>query len=190
VACFLRAFGPQKACRIIMKHKQVRHYNIIGHAHELTFSCFQKEQFLNSDSACEFFIESLERARETKKIKIIAFVLMPEHVHLLIFPENEEITISKIQSAIKLPVSMKFSNFMKKNCNNRIERFWQRGGGYDRNIYTNKALKSSINYIHLNPVRRGLVNNPEDWYWSSAGYYAGLRDYPLRMDEEVLGILN
>jgi putative transposase len=56
----------------------------------------------------------------------------------------------------------------------KIERlFWQSGGGYDRNIDTPAVLRSSIDYLHLNPVRCGLVARGEDWQWSSAAYYYG-----------------
>jgi len=55
-------------------------------------------------------------------------------------------------------------------------RFWQRGGGYDRNLVSKQAVLNSIEYIHNNPVRKGLVKSPEDWNWSSAGFYAGKSD--------------
>jgi putative transposase len=61
-------------------------------------------------------------------------------------------------------------------------RFWQRGGGYDRNITDPATLRTMIEYIHNNPVRRGLVRYPADWPWSSARFYEGYRDVPVRMD--------
>ncbi len=51
--------------------------------------------------------------------------------------------------------------------------FWQSGGGYDRNIDEPKTLPKMIDYIHMNPVRRGLVPRAIDWPWSSAGWFAG-----------------
>jgi putative transposase len=68
-------------------------------------------------------------------------------------------------------------------------RFWQPGGGYDRNITSTEALRAMIDYIHANPVRRGLVARPEDWEWSSARWYAGLRPVKLEMDDSVLAEL-
>jgi REP-associated tyrosine transposase len=64
-------------------------------------------------------------------------------------------------------------------------RFWQPGGGYDRNITSIEALRAMIDYIHANPVRRGLVARPEDWEWSSARWYAGLRPVKLEMAQGV-----
>ena len=55
-----------------------------------------------------------------------------------------------------------------KTGNKKVFRFWQAGGGFDRNLWNAKAIHSSVNYIEYNPVRAGLVNAPEDWQWSSA----------------------
>ena len=68
-------------------------------------------------------------------------------------------------------------------------RFWQPGGGYDRNITSADTLGAIIDYIHANPVRRGLVARAEDWEWSSARWYAGLRPVKLQMDQAVLAEL-
>jgi hypothetical protein len=65
-------------------------------------------------------------------------------------------------------------------------RFWQPGGGYDRNITSSEALRAVIDYIPANPVRRGLVARAEDWEWSSARWYAQLLPVKLEMDKGVL----
>ena len=64
-------------------------------------------------------------------------------------------------------------------------RFWQAGGGYDRNVVEQDTLRTMIDYIHSNPVRRGLVDRPEDWTWSSARWYAGLHPVVLEMDRTL-----
>jgi len=69
------------------------------------------------------------------------------------------------------------------------QRFWQLGGGYDRNITSTEALRAVIDYIHANPVRRGLVARAEDSEWSSARWYAGLRPVKLAMDQAALAEL-
>jgi putative transposase len=53
----------------------------------------------------------------------------------------------------------------------RVFRFWQEGPGYDRNLSSQKTVLSAIKYIHLNPVRRGLVARAADWKWLSARLY-------------------
>ena len=65
----------------------------------------------------------------------------------------------------------------------RVRRFfWQRGGGYDCNITEPATLAKMIDYIHLNPVRRGLVQHARDWKWSSAGWFECYGNSPLRLD--------
>jgi putative transposase len=68
-------------------------------------------------------------------------------------------------------------------------RFWQRGGGYDRNLFEPATIFEEIDYFHNNPVRRGLCLKPEDWFWSSAADYAGIRVGPLRIDRESLPVI-
>ncbi len=64
------------------------------------------------------------------------------------------------------------ANILDHVCDARgRSHFWQTGGGYDRNIYTAKEYEEKFNYIHRNPVQRGLVKRAQDWHWSSARYY-------------------
>jgi putative transposase len=66
---------------------------------------------------------------------------------------------------------------------NRIRHlFWQPGGGYDRNIEKPSTLLKMIDYIHMNPVRRGLVERAVDWKWSSAAWYEGIGESPILID--------
>jgi putative transposase len=122
---------------------------------------------------------------------------MPEHAHLLLWPMRPTYDISSILSTIKLP--RRAQNFVGEHAPSFLSRmadvqpngnvhyrFWQRGGGYDRNSFESKTIWKQIEYIHANPVRRGLCKCPEDWHWSSAGVYAGLRDGPISIDKDSL----
>ncbi|MEK6643299.1 MAG: transposase [Planctomycetota bacterium] len=172
-----------------------RAFNDTGHAHELTFCCYQRLPLLSKDRTREWFIEALEFARSRWTFELWAYVIMPEHVHVLLYPTSTHYDISLILKSIKLSVSRKAMHYLKKNAphwldklkvvwpDGRIEhRFWQQGGGYDRNIYSEKVAWASINYIHENPVRRGLVDSKTDWRWSSARWYEGLDNVVLAMD--------
>ena len=63
-----------------------------------------------------------------------------------------------------------------------VDHFWQRGGGYDRNVTEPSTLEKMMEYIHLNPVRRGLVEQATDWKWSSANWYVSGKG-PLPLDQ-------
>jgi len=106
---------------------------------------------------------------------------MPEHVHLLVYPSQQGLKIDKLLFAIKRPFSYRVKQQLAGTDDPLLQRltirqrpgkttfrFWQEGPGYDRNIRTEKVLLSAIDYIHLNPVRRGL----SDYRWSSACWYA------------------
>jgi putative transposase len=184
-----------------MKYKTIQHYDLPNQFHELTFSCFKNQDFFRSEVLCGWFTETLEDARKVHSFKLLAYVIMPTHVHLLIYPTKSEYKTSKILSGIKIPLTRRImyqdfeidNDLLKRMTDisrDKITyRFWQRGGGYDRNIISKKAVIASVNYIHANPVRKGLVDAPEEWFWSSAGFYAGRKKYPIKMDEELLECL-
>ena len=120
---------------------------------------------------------------------------MPEHVHLLIWPTETSYSISQILTSLKKPVSKLSLLHVRQNAPEMLKlmehrrpngkvayRFWQRGGGYDRNITEVATLQAELNYIHANPVRRGLCERPTDWKWSSAAEALKPGTGPLSLD--------
>jgi len=109
---------------------------------------------------------------------------MPEHVHVLVYPGDAAQQMSRFLQAVKEPPARKALRYLEANAPHWLSRltvregqrlrrrFWQPGGGYDRNITSVQTLRAMIEYIHANPVRRGLVTRTEDWEWSSARWYA------------------
>ncbi len=177
------------------KYKTCHRYDTPGDAHSLTFNCFHAKAFLSKDRTRLWLIDSLSKAREFLTFDIWAYVIMPEHCHILIFPRRPAYSISRILEAIKLPVTRRAKSYLQQKSPESLQmmrdeqpngkfsyRFWQRGGGHDRNLFEPKAIHAEIEYIHNNPVRRGLVARAEDWRWSSAAWYAGARDVPLAPD--------
>ena len=173
--------------------KQCHRYNIEGQAHELTFSCYNNKAFLTSERVCEYLVDSIVSSRRKYQFDLWAYVFMPNHVHLLIFPTTSEYSISDILLSIKQPVSRKAINYLRKNNPDGLQclatnqmhrpyRFWQKGGGYDRNMTKIKTVIDSMSYIHSNPVRKGLVSSPDEWYYSSAAGWQGIRQGPISID--------
>ena len=161
--------------------KQCVRYNDPWHAHALTFSCNERRPYFHSDIAKRLLVESINRARRRHQFDIWAYVIMPEHAHLLIWPRREEYSISSILLGVKRPVS--YHAAIEGIV--REKPFWLPGGGYDRNLWKTKTIHKEIDYIHANPVRRGLCALPEEWPYSSAAYWAGSQDVPLVMDSTV-----
>ena len=160
-----------------MKNKRV-HFNTPGHAHELTFSCYKNRKFLLDEQACMFLVDAVNMARKKHGLKVWAYVFMPDHLHLLIYPESDNYSISAILLSIKQSVARRVLIHARKHEPARLKefetgrtsrkyQFWQDGGGYDRNINNRLTLMKMIHYIHNNPVRKRLVKSPGEWKWSS-----------------------
>jgi len=109
---------------------------------------------------------------------------MPEHVHLLVFPTVSMYSTSDLLFAVKKPVSFRVKKMLEAENSALLKslticerpgkmtfRFWQEGPGYDRNLLYDSTVRKVIDYINLNPVRRGLVEQPQDWPWSSFNAY-------------------
>jgi len=146
-----------------MKGERIR-YQQTGEFHFLTFSCFQRRPYLSPPAAMELFEDALERVRLRCLFVVAGYVVMPEHVHLLVNEPARGLLSRSIQ-ALKLSVSMR----------SRARRFWQ-AHYYDFNVSAHEKFVEKLRYIHRNPVVRGLVVSPEDWKWSSFRHYqTGLR---------------
>jgi putative transposase len=165
--------------------KLVKHVHEPGDLHEFTFSCCQRRPLLTNDRWRRYLAQSIDEANEQFRFQLIAFVFMPEHVHLLTLPLDAEPAIDRYLAAIKRPTSALVKQDLESQCSRLLEkltirdrpgsmsfRFWQEGPGFDRNLFTAKATLAAIAYIHANPVRRGLCQLPEAWPWSSARWYA------------------
>jgi len=169
-------------------------FHVPGQAHELTFTCYRRYPFLKAERTCGWLAETIEEARTSLDLSLWAFVFMPDHVHLILRPYRAEVDIATILRAIKGPVGRRAIWYLEvfapewlpritRVRGGRPERlFWQSGGGHDRNIDEPKTLQRMVDYLHMNPVRRGLVERSSDWRWSSAGWFEGRRTNDLRPD--------
>ncbi len=172
----------------------VRH-NDPGHAHELTFSCYKRRAFLSKNRTRQFFAEAVSQARVTYRFHVWAYVVMPEHVHMLIWPTEDPYSISIILQSIKQSVSRKAIRYLRESAQtglhllatgqkHRPYRFWQDGGGYDRNVTERQTLRKMVEYIHNNPVRRGIAEYAEEWEWSSAQDWLNGKEGHIAIDRE------
>ena len=175
--------------------KRRRMYADPGHAHYLTFSCRHRLPLLTKDRTRTWFIEALETARQRHAFDLHAYVIMPEHAHLLVRARASRYDIGRLLYDVKRPVSWKAKTWLKQTGQTewlqrltsshgarRVFHFWQPGGGYDSNITDGGDLLGVAQYIHANPVRRGFVANPTDWVWSSARFWAGMDGVLIPMD--------
>ena len=127
--------------------------------HFITFSCDQRAPHLASPEARTTFEQTLEQVRVWYDFYIIGYVVMPEHVHLLI-SEPERGTLGVVLQMLKQNSSRRLRHLAHTGP------FWERRY-YDFNVWTENKCVEKLRYLHRNPVKRGLVERPEDWAWSS-----------------------
>jgi len=178
--------------------KRCKRWDTPYDAHYLTFSCFGRQPFLQSAWACSLLLQAVNGARAKRPFDLWAYTLMPEHVHMIVWP-HEGIRISAILQAVKLPVTIQVLRWVRAHAPVFLDRmadrqpngvvahrFWQRGGGYDRNIRDDRELYEKIKYIHDNPVRRDLVTRPEEWRWSSCRIHYYGEPGPIQLQLQSL----
>ena len=131
--------------------------------HFITFSCHHRDALLGTPHARDIFENAFEQVRRWYGFYVRGYVVMPEHVHLLI-SEPERSKLSTVLQMLKQNVARQL----------RLPEgspFWE-PRYYDFNVWSEAKRVEKLRYIHRNPVRRGLVKNPEDWKWSSFRHYA------------------
>ena len=170
--------------------------------HFLTFSCYQRHPLFDNDARCDLFLEVLERVRRRYRLVVLGYVVMPEHVHLLV-SEPQKKTLSTAMQALKLgfvrslecasgggvaapaPRSRKngetWGTPVSRTAANP-NHFWQ-ARFYDFNVWTEHKHVEKLRYIHRNPVERGLVESPEQWRWSSFRWYLCGEAGPVRIND-------
>ena len=161
--------------------KTVKRFHEPGDCHELTFSCYRRMPLLANDEWRHLLAESLDRAVHGQSCRLIAYVFMPEHVHILVQPTFHDVRIDLLLKVMKAPFSTLIKRRLEAAGSPLLERltvrerpgvyrfrFWQEGGGYDRNLRSVKSVEAAVTYIHENPVRRQLCETAADWRWSSA----------------------
>jgi len=131
--------------------------------HFLTFSCYHRRPRFTNAGACGMFVSALERVRENYSLCVYGYVVMPEHVHILV-NEPEKGTLAQAMQSLKQGVARRLAL-------RAAESFWQ-ARYYDFNVWSEKKFVEKLRYIHRNPVKRGLVARPEEWRWSSFRHYA------------------
>jgi len=143
--------------------KRLVRFQKSGQFHFITFSCYERQPMLTRPTAFHVLELQLETVRHRYGFVVAGYVLMPEHVHLL----GGEPQISSL--AVVLQVLKQQTSTSLKRAEEA--QFWQRRY-YDFNVWNENKTVEKLRYMHRNPVKRGLVEKPEDWPWSSFRHYA------------------
>jgi putative transposase len=160
------------------------------HLHFITCSCYRRLPFLDTAHSRDRFLSILEQTRQQYRFVVVGYVVMPEHIHLLL-TEPEVGTPSTVMQVLKqrtahalLPKRRRSNPRQRKLFADQTLRraFWQ-ARFYDFNVWTTKKRVEKLRYMHRNPVVRGLVEAPEQWRWSSYRFYLLDEPGPVRVNE-------
>jgi putative transposase len=160
--------------------KNLKRYTGRNDLHFITFCCYHRKRLLDSVKSRNLVIRVLAEVRAKYGFALVGYVIMPEHVHLLI-SESSAVPPAKIIQVFKQRVSRRMRGKKRAIKNqltlrfpqphSEVRRFWQRRY-YDFNIYSRKKLWEKLEYMHANPVEERLVQHPRDWPWSSWSNYS------------------
>ena len=156
--------------------------------HFITCSCYRRLALLGSARSRDEFVNALGAMRSQYGFLLVGYVVMPEHVHLLM-SEPPAGTPSDVMRDLKQRVSLAIGGARRRvmtpsrmrRTESEYRSFWQRRF-YDFNVWSLQKKNEKLHYMHMNPVKRGLVDNPKDWRWSSYSYYMHSGEVLLAMD--------
>ena len=147
------------------------------HLHFITCSCYRRLPFLNTARARDRFLSILEQSRQRYRFVVVGYVVMPEHIHLLL-TEPEMGSPSTVVQVIKqrtakalLPKRKRRDPRQRELFGQQTRRMFWQARFYDFNVWNTRKRVEKLRYMHRNPVKRGLVESPELWRWSSFRFY-------------------
>ena len=162
--------------------------------HFITCSCYRRRPLLATAHRRDLLLELLEEVRRRHRFVVLGYVLMPEHFHLLI-SEPQMTTPSIVMQVLKQRFAhqvLRRSQLAQRNGQGCLYpelarpevagEIWQRRF-YDFNVWTERKRIEKLRYMHRNPVKRGLVSQPEHWAWSSFRAYAFGEPGPVRIND-------
>ena len=156
--------------------------------HYFTATILEWKRLLKPDKYKELIISSLDYMVKANRIAVYGFVIMINHFHLIWHIKEGQVK-SDVQRDILKYTAQIILKDLRKNHPYTLERFrvdasdrrfqiWERNP-LSIELYSEKVLLQKLNYLHENPVRAGLVNQPTDYTYSSASFYNGKNEWPF-----------
>jgi putative transposase len=178
-----------------MPDMKLKHYDHDGRARFVTFCTHKRIPVLTNTPFRKIIVECLEEVRKNYNLRLLGYVIMPEHVHLVVVPPKE-LKFGPVIGELKHISAKRIHELLSGNTGDLIHRLtamrngrqrfalWQRRC-FDHNCRSDESVWEKVEYCHNNPVTRGLVSKPDDWKWSSCRWYEGRQDAALRMDVAI-----
>jgi putative transposase len=164
----------------------------LGHLHFITCSCYRRLPLFASARAKNLFVKILGEVRDRHGFALVGYVVMPEHIHLLI-SEPAKGTPSSVMQVLKQRVSRRLRRKPRKTASSKqlrlplrdahyfLPQLWQ-PRFYDFIVWSQTKFVEKLQYMHMSPWKRKLVAHPRDWPWSSFSFYAKRESGLVRID--------
>jgi putative transposase len=160
----------------------LRRFHESGQCHFITFSCYRRRPYFAAAEVFDLFVRCLEDMRLRFDVCVYGYVVMPEHVHLLLSEPavfacdcSSQVSAQRTGANLGHPArdwpSQVSAQKTDANLGHLPGSFWEKRY-YDRNVRDYHEFTVKLRYLHRNPVKRGLVLAPEEWKWSSFRHYA------------------
>jgi putative transposase len=171
---------------------KLKHYDHDGRARFVTFCTHHKLPILSNHLFRDIVVDRLYETCTDFHLKLLAYVVMLDHVHLVVVPPDDlelgpiigdvkRHTARDIHKLLKGTASDLSGELLVRRDGKEKIAVWQRRC-FDHNCRTTESVWEKVNYCHNNPVRKGLVRQAADWQWSSFGYYASSDNVLLEID--------
>jgi putative transposase len=149
-----------------------------GHLHFITCSCYRRLPLLGTVDSRNSFVKILDEVRDRYGFALSGYVVMPEHIHLLVGEPNK----SNPSTAMQV-LKQRVSRIIDRNdpSGQQLPHFWEQRF-YDFNVWSQEKFTEKLQYMHLNPVKRGLVCHPKEWPWCSFSFYSDGLSGLIRID--------
>jgi putative transposase len=164
-------------------NKNLPKFNDNSYAHFITTNTYHHYPYFRDEELCQIIAEELEFYSRKYGFALIGYVIMPDHLHLLVWWDKEEkpnLNISRVMNSIKTMTTKRIKRrlfysggvkYMGRLADvgqptRRPFRLWQ-PGFYDFDIYSEAKLLEKLDYMHNNPIAAGVVSSPECYKWSS-----------------------
>ena len=158
----------------------LKRYHQSKQSHFITFTCYRRLRHLATPEPRDIVVAALERARLRYQFRVYGFVVMLEHVHLLVSEPDKGMVANAMQS-LKIASALRTARL--REFEGRRSPLWQKRS-HDRNVRDYPEFVEKLRYLHRNPVKRGLCARPEDWKWSSFRHYATGEDCGVEIESQ------
>jgi putative transposase len=176
---------------------RLRRKNNTGHLHFITSSCYHRQPILGKECRRDCLLKIFEQVRHRYQFIVVGYVVMPEHIHLLI-SEPGRGSVSTVMQVMKQRFARNVLRELRTPSTLQQPSLWQgamedahiwQKRFYDFVVLSEKKKLEKLRYIHRNPVRRGLVLAPEQWKWSSYPHYSTGELGPVFIDQGARSVL-